>query len=142
MSAAKDGDTVRVHYTGTLNDGTVFDSSKSREPLEFTIGQPGIIPGFQEVVSGMEPGETVTETVTSEKAYGPHSEEMVVEIDRGRLPDHVTPEIGQHLQLVQPDGQQIVVRVTDLSDETVTLDANHPLAGRDLTFEVDLIEIV
>jgi FKBP-type peptidyl-prolyl cis-trans isomerase 2 len=142
MAEAKQGDTVRVHYTGKLDDGTVFDSSKEREPLEFTIGQQGIIPGFQKIVEGMTPGETKTEVVISDDAYGPRQDQMIMEVTRDQLPEDLSPEAGQYLQLVRPDGQTMAVQVADVSDDSIKLDANHPLSGRDLSFEVDLIEIV
>jgi FKBP-type peptidyl-prolyl cis-trans isomerase 2 len=142
MAEAKQGDTVRVHYTGKLEDGIVFDSSREREPLEFTLGQQGIIPGFQKIVEGMAPGETKIEVVGSEDAYGPRQEQMVMEVGRDQLPEDLEPEAGQYLQLVKPDGQAMPVKVMDVSDESIKLDANHPLSGKDLHFEVDLIEIV
>lgn len=142
MAGAKNGDKVRVHYTGSTEDGTVFDSSKDREPLEFTLGETGIIPGFQEIIVGMNPGDTKTDTIPPEKAYGPHREEMVLDVERDKLPQDLELEVGQHLQLSRSDGQVIPVHVTQLDDASVTIDANHPLAGKDLTFEVDLLEIV
>jgi peptidylprolyl isomerase len=143
MSQAKLGDTVRVHYTGKLDDGTEFDSSLSRnEPLEFTIGAGMIIPGFEQAVIGMTPGDSKVETIGTENAYGPYMEEMVVVVDRQQMPVELKPEVGQQLKIQQPTGQIIPVIVTDVSDEEVTLDANHPLAGEDLTFEIQLVEIV
>lgn len=142
MAGAKNGDKVRVHYTGKVEDGTVFDSSKNREPLEFTLGETGIIPGFQEMVVGMNPGDSKTDTIPSEKAYGPHMEEMVLDVERDKLPQDLDLEVGQHLQLSRSDGQVIPVHVTHVGESSVTIDANHPLAGEDLTFEVDLIEIL
>ncbi|MBW2019383.1 MAG: peptidylprolyl isomerase [Deltaproteobacteria bacterium] len=142
MAEAKHGDTVRVHYTGKLEDGTVFDSSGDRGPMEFTIGKGQIIPGFEEAVVGMSPGESKTATIPVDKAYGPHREEMVVTVDRKEFPEDVKPEINQQLQLRLTDGRTIVVMVTDISELSVTIDANHPLAGKDLTFEIQLTEIV
>jgi peptidylprolyl isomerase len=142
MAGAKDGDKVRVHYTGKVEDGTVFDSSKNREPLEFTLGESGIIPGFQEMVVGMNPGDSKTDTIPSEKAYGPYVDEMVLEVERDKFPEDLDPEVGQHLQLSRSDGQVIPVHITEVGESTITLDANHPLAGKDLTFEVDLVEIL
>ncbi|GAB4344829.1 MAG: peptidylprolyl isomerase [Candidatus Abyssubacteria bacterium] len=141
MAQAKSGDTVKVHYTGKLDDGTVFDSSVGREPLEFTLGGGQVIQGFEEAVVGMEPGETKTANVAAEKAYGPHREEMVVPVNRGEFPEHIEPEVGQQLQMRRTDGRSIVVTVTDVSETTVTLDANHPLAGKDLTFDIELVEV-
>jgi len=142
MVQAKQGDTVRVHYTGKLEDGTVFDTSLEREPLEFTIGEGEIIQGFEEAVIGMQPGESKTVKVPSERAFGPHRDELVVEVSRDQFPPHLHPEVGQEYQMRQPDGNTIPVRVVDVSEETVTLDANHPLAGKDLIFEVQLLEVL
>ncbi len=141
MAQAKHGDTVKVHYTGKLDDGTVFDSSANREPLEFTIGAGNIIPGFEKAVVGMAQGESKTEVIPTEQAYGPYMEEMVVTIDRQQMPAEIEPEVGQQLHIQQPDGQLLPVMVTDVSDSTVTLDANHPLAGENLTFDIQLVEI-
>src|SRR5690554_4008368 len=128
MAQAKEGDTVQVHYTGKLEDGTVFDSSEERTPLEFTIGSGQIIPGFERAVVGMEPGETKTTTIQPEEAYGPHREEMTITVDRGQFPEEIKPEPGQQLQIQQPDGRAAFVVISDVSESTVTLDANHPLA--------------
>lgn len=142
MSLAKLGDKVRVHYTGKLDDGTIFDSSIDRDPLEFTIGDGMIIPGFEQAVIGMSPGDSKVETIATENAYGPHLEEMVVVVDRQQMPPEIEPEVGQQLQIQQPTGQVIPVIITDVSSSAVTLDANHPLAGEELTFEINLVEIV
>jgi FKBP-type peptidyl-prolyl cis-trans isomerase 2 len=141
LDKAKQGDTVKVHYAGKLEDGTVFDNSLTREPLEFTIGQEQVIPGFEEAVVGMEPGESKTAKVGPEQAYGPYREEMLVQVERGQLPDDLEPQVGQHLQMIRGDGQLIIVRVAEVADGTVTLDANHPLAGQELTFDIELVEI-
>jgi len=141
MAEAKQGDTVKVHYTGKFEDGTVFDSSTDRDPLQFTIGEGQIIPGFEQAVIGMNPGESKTVDVPSEKAYGPHREELVMEVDRAKFPEHIKPEVGQQLQIPQAQGQAIIVTVTNISESSVTLDANHPLAGKDLTFDIELVEI-
>ncbi|RJP22319.1 MAG: peptidylprolyl isomerase [Candidatus Abyssobacteria bacterium SURF_5] len=141
MNKAKEGDKVRVHYTGKLDDGTVFDSSADREPLEFTIGEEQVIPGFEQAVIGMEPGETKTAAVSPDRAYGPYREEMIVEVDRSQFPDDLEPEVDQRLQMRRADGHSIVVRVADVSAESVLLDANHPLAGKDLIFDIELVEI-
>jgi len=142
MAQAKYGDTVKVHYTGKLEDGTVFDTSLDRDPLQFTIGEGQLIPGFEEAVVGMNLGESKTTTIPADKAYGPHREEMVLVVDRNRFPVYLKPEIGQQLQILQADGEAIIVTVTDVSESSVTLDANHPLAGKDLTFDIQLMEIV
>jgi peptidylprolyl isomerase len=142
MAQAKNGDTVTVHYTGRLDDGTVFDSSVNQDPLQFTLGEGLLIPGFEQVVLGMSAGESKTAKVSADQAYGPHREEMVVEIDRQEFPPHFQPEVGQQLQIPQSDGRTTRLIVTDVSEQKVTLDANHPLAGRDLTFDIHLLEIV
>jgi peptidylprolyl isomerase len=142
MAQAKNGDTVNVHYTGKLKDGTIFDSSADREPLEFTIGEGQIIPGFEQGVVGMEPGETKTVNIPADKAYGLHRKELVLVVDKSRIPAHLKPEVGRQLKLNQPGGQAVPVRVTGVSESKVTVDANQPLAGKDLTFDVQLVEIV
>ncbi|KUG19498.1 fkbp-type peptidyl-prolyl cis-trans isomerase slyd [hydrocarbon metagenome] len=142
MTQAQESDTVRVHYTGKLEDGTIFDTSFDQEPLEFTIGERQVIPGFEQAVVGMEPGETKTTTIPPEEAYGQRNDEMVLEVDREQLPESLEPQPGQFLQIQQPDGRRGVVTVSDVTETTVTLDANHPLAGRPLTFDIKLVEIV
>ena len=141
MQQASIGNNVKVHYKGTFDDGTVFDSSLDCDPLEFTIGGGQVIPGFENAVIGMSIGETKISRISSDKAYGPHLEEMVVAFDRGQLPADLQPSIGQVLQFRRKDGYIIEVKVTDLSDTTVTFDGNHPLAGKDLIFEIQLLEI-
>jgi peptidylprolyl isomerase len=142
MAQAKQGDTVKVHYTGTLDDGTMFDTSADREPLQFTIGGGQVIPGFDTAVMDMAPGEIRVSVIPADQAYGVHSEELVTDVDRERFPADMELEIGQQLQVGLTDGQQAVVMVVDLTDTVVTLDANHPLAGQNLTFEIELVEIV
>jgi len=141
-AVAKNGDTVRVNYTGKLADGTIFDSSAGREPLEFTVGAGQVIPGFDNAVLGMKVGEKKTVTIPVDEAYGPRRDEQIVEISREKLPSDMTPEVGQQLVMKQSDGREIVVVITKVSDETVTIDANHPLAGKDLTFEIELVKIL
>ena len=142
MAQAKNADTVKVQYTGKLEDGTVFDSNINRDALKFEIGQSQVIRGFEEAVIGMNPGDSKTATIPADKAYGPRSEEMVLEVDRDQVPQDMELEVGQRLQVPQPAGQPILVTVTQLSEKSVTLDGNHPLAGKDLTFDIQLIEIV
>ena len=142
MTHVKPGDTVKVHYTGKLTDGTVFDTSAERDPLEATLGQKQLIPGFEEAVIGMAPGDSKTVDILPENAYGDYRDEFVMVIERDQLPDHVNPEIDQQLQIVQENGQAFLVQVTDVCASTVTLDANHPLAGQNLTFDIELLEIV
>ena len=139
MAQAKAGDTVRVHYTGTLNNGQIFDSSKARDPLEFTLGTGKVIPGFEAAVTGLAPGETVTTTIPV--AYGPYRNEMVAAVEREKIPADFELEVGQRLQMQVPGGEAMAVTITDIQGDTVTLDGNHPLAGQDLTFELELVEI-
>ncbi len=142
MPEAKSGDTVKVHYTGKLEDGTVFDTSADREPLEFTIGQGQVIPGFEKAVVGMNTGDTKTEEIPPEDAYGPHLEELILEVDIDQIPENLDPQVGQKLQMRQDDGRMAIVEVTNVSESGMTLDANHPLAGKGLTFDIQLVNIV
>lgn len=140
MAEAKRGDTVRVHYKGTLDDGSVFDSSEGREPLEFTIGGGQVIAGFDQGVTGMSPGDERTINIPSSDAYGEVLAELLLRVPREQFPPDVTPEVGQQLQM--SDGQQqFIVTVRDVGDDAVVLDANHPLAGKALTFELTLVDI-
>ena len=141
MAQAKAGDRVKVHYTGMLNSGQIFDSSKSRAPLEFTLGSGMVIPGFDAAVTGLEPGESVTATIPVNEAYGPYRKEMVADIERQNIPADFELAVGQRLQMQVPDGEAMAVTITDIKGDTVTLDGNHPLAGQDLTFELELVEI-
>ena len=142
MEQVKHGDTVKIHYTGKLEDGTIFDTSAKRDPLQFTIGAGQVISGFEEAVVGMNPSESKTVKVPADKAYGPHREEMVSVVDQNKIPKNLKLELGQQLQIPQEDGQKVIVAVTNISESSVTLDANHPLAGKDLTFDIQLIEIL
>lgn len=143
MPKVKDGDTVKVHYTGKLTeDGTVFDSSREREPLEFTLGEGQLIPGFEEAVIGMKEGEDTTIELSSKDAYGERREDLELEVSKDDLPDNIEPEEGMQLQMQQQEnGQAIPVQITAVEDEFVKLDANHPLAGQDLTFDIELVEL-
>ncbi len=142
MAQAKKGDTVRVHYTGTLDDGTMFDTSADREPLEFIVGEGQVITGFDIAVLDMAPGEKKVSVIPAVEAYGEHSTELVTDVDRERFPADMELEIGQQLQVGLADDQQAIVMIVDISDTAVTLDANHPLAGQQLTFEIELVEIL
>ena len=142
MAQAGSGDLVRIHYTGRMSDGTVFDSSREREPLEFTIGQRQVIGGFEDGVIGMEPGESKTVEIPADQAYGPHRPEQVMEVDRATMPPDMQLEIGTRVQGAQPGGQTANFVVTALTESLVTLDANHPLAGKDLIFDLELVGIV
>lgn len=141
MSQAKNGDKVAVHYTGKLSDGTIFDSSSGREPLSFTLGSGQVIPGFEEAALGMQAGESKTVTIPEEKAYGSYDAEKIINFPADRIPQDVQPEVGMQLQLQGQDGQPIIVRVTEITEEHVKLDANPPLAGKDLTFDIELVTI-
>lgn len=140
MEKAKTGDNVQVHYTGTLDDGSVFDSSRAREPLEFTVGSGQVIAGFDSAISGMAPGEAKTVTIPADDAYGARRDDLLFTVPREQLPDSIEPEVGQQLQMSQ-NGQVAVVTVAEVTSDVVTLDANHPLAGRDLTFDLEVVEI-
>ncbi len=143
MPRVKVGDTVRIHYTGKLADGTVFDSSRDGEPFEFTTGQGMVIPGFERALLGMSPGECKTETIPSHDAYGPYQDNLVAVLDTTEFLDRgITPTVGMQLEVRQPDGQKIPVLITEVSTTQVKLDANHPLAGQDLVFEIELLDIV
>lgn len=141
MSQAKTGDNVRIHYTGKLEDGTEFDSSSGRDPLEFKLGEGQIIPGLEKAVVGMDKGEDKTVTVEPEEAYGERQEQLVQEVPKNALPDDIEPAVGMQLQSQTPDGQTMPLVVTEVSEEAITVDANHPLAGRTLNFEIKLVEI-
>jgi peptidylprolyl isomerase len=142
MNDVKPGDTVRIHYTGTLSDGTTFDSSQGREPLQFTVGSGQIIPGLDRAIPGMNVGETKTVTVPAAEAYGDRNPDGVQSVPRAQVPDHIPLDPGTQLQVQTGDGRTLPVTVTEVTAEEVVLDANHPLAGKDLTFEVELVEIV
>jgi len=141
MSQAKSGDTVKIHYTGTLDDGTQFDSSQGRDPLEFEVGSGQVIPGFDKAVEGMTVGDNKSVRIEADEAYGPRHEQLVQEVDRSVLPDDLNPETGMALQSSSPDGQVTQFMVTDVTDQTITVDANHPLAGQALSFDIELVDI-
>ncbi len=141
MAEAKQGDAVVVHYVGTLVDGTEFDTSRETDPLEFTIGEGEVIPGFEQAVVGMNPGEQKTVTIACDDAYGPHQEELVAQVPRSQLPQDLALEVGRQFEVSQDDGSTFLVVVSALEGEDVALDANHPLAGQELTFEIELMEI-
>ena len=141
MRKAQAGDTVAVHYRGTLDSGELFDSSEGGDPLKFRIGDEQVIPGFEQAVVGMEVGDKKTERIPADNAYGPHRTELVLSTDRSAIPDDVTLEEGDIVEVMFSNGQRAPVRVMRVSDEGVELDANHPLAGQDLTFELELVAI-
>ena len=143
MRQAKHGDTVRVHYRGRLQDGSEFDASVDREPLQFTIGGGQVIPGFEEAVVGMNPGDSKTTELPAEKAFGTYREDLVAVVDKSQLEDGGRePEIGERMPIPQPDGSSVAVTVTEVTESEVPVDANHPLAGEDLTLDIELIDIV
>ena len=141
MSKAKNGDKIRIHYTGKLEDGNVFDNSKERQPLEFVVGDGEVMPGIEKGVIGMEPGDTKTVEIPPEEAFGPRRKELVIEVAKSELPDQMTPTMGQKVQMRHPNGGNIELVITDVNEETITLDANHPLAGHTLCFDLELVEI-
>lgn len=140
MGATK-GDNVKVHYTGTLNDGSIFDSSREREPLAFELGAGMMIPGFEKAVEGMEVGETTKAVLPATEAYGEKRDDMLIELPIDQVPADINPVVGQQLQLQRQDGGVMQVVVTNLTETNITLDANHPLAGKELTFEIEVVEI-
>lgn len=142
MATVKEGDRVKVHYTGKLEDGTIFDSSRDGTPLEFTVGKAELIKGFDRGVIGMSAGESKTIKISAEDAYGPHNKERVFEFNRDRSPRDFDPPIGQQVHMQRVDGQPVVVTVIDKSDKSFTMDSNHPMAGKNLTFDITLVEIV
>lgn len=142
MTQAKAGDTVKIHYTGTLTDGSIFDSSSGRDPLEFTVGSGQIIPGLDAAIPGMEVGEKKTVTAPADQAYGPIDPGNRQAVPRGDIPDDIPLDLGSQLQVSSPDGQQtMAVTVVEVTEEQVVLDANHPLAGHDLTFAIEIVAI-
>ena len=141
MTQSKAGDTVHFHYTGTLSDGTVFDSSEGREPLSFTLGSGQIIPGLDAAIDGMAVGDKKTVTIPAKEAYGEHDANARQAVPRAQIPDHIPTDPGTQLQMQSAQGQVIPVVVIEADDEQVVLDANHPLAGRDLTFAVEIVAV-
>lgn len=140
--SAKQGDTVKVHYTGKLDDGTVFDTSTDGDPVEFTIGDGELLDGFEQAVIGMKPGEWKTVKIPMDDAYGPYLNELLIEVERNKFPADFEPEPGQVLPLMQEDGNMLVFYIVGVSDTAVLIDANHPLAGENLTFNIQLAEII
>lgn len=141
MSQAKKGDSVKIHYKGTLEDGTVFDSSEGHDPLGFKIGAGEVIVGFEEAVTGMTVGEKKNVLIPADKAYGQPQKEMIIQAPINQIPADLNPEIGQKLEMGGPNGELLAVEVVELTDEYITLDANPPLAGKDLTFDIELMAI-
>lgn len=141
MTQVKTGDTVRIHYTGTLADGTEFDSSRGRDPLEFTVGSGQIIPGLDQAIPGMAVGDTKSVEVPAASAYGAVNPAAIQNVPRSQVPPEIALEVGTQLQVQAPDGRVVPVMVNAVDDESVTLDMNHPLAGKDLTFAIELVSI-
>jgi len=141
MQQAKQGDTVKVHYNGRLTDGTTFDSSEGRQPLEFQVGSGMVIKGFDDGVTGMSVGEKKTVVIPADDAYGPKQEEMVIEFPRSNFPPDIEPEVGMTLNMHSEDGNALPVIITEINADTIILDGNHPLAGRDLVFDIELIDV-
>ena len=141
LSQAKNGNTVKVHYTGKLENGTAFHTSKDRQPLEFTIGSGRIMPGLKRASSVWKSGTQKTITVPPEGAYGPRRKELVVDTKKTDLPEDIAPAMGTRLRIRQKDGNPIEITIRDMDEDTVALDPNHPLAGNTLVFEVELVEI-
>jgi peptidylprolyl isomerase len=141
MAPARQGDTVLVNYTGKLIDGTIFDTSLDRAPMRFTVGQGKLIAGFEKAVVGMNAGEKKTVIIPFADAYGPRQDKAVVEMERKNLPAGFEPAVGQRLELTQEDDSTVLVTVVDMAESSITIDANHPLAGKDLTFDIELVSI-
>ncbi len=146
MSQAKSGDAVKIHYTGRLADGMEFDSSKGSDPLSFTLGKGEVIPGFEKAVEGLAVGDSCTVEIPSDQAYGPHRNEMVIEAKRTEMPEGLKLKLGRQLEgrsegEAEGEPHRVIFTITGLTDDAVTLDANHPLAGKDLTFDIELVEI-
>jgi FKBP-type peptidyl-prolyl cis-trans isomerase 2 len=141
MSTVKDKDTVRVHYTGKLADGEIFDDSKGRDPIEFTLGAGQVIPGFESAVLNMAVSETKTVNIPAAEAYGEQRQELIQSVPISELPEEIKPEVGMQLVSQAPDGHEIPLTITEVHAETITVDANSPLAGKDLTFDLELVEI-
>ena len=141
MSEATAGQTVRIHYTGRFDDGTVFDSSAERDPLEFKLGAGQVIPGMDNAVAGMEVGDKKTVSIDPAEGYGSRDERLVQAVPKSALPDEIEPAVGMQLQSQAPDGQVMQLIVTEVADESITVDANHPLAGRTLEFDIELVAV-
>lgn len=141
MAQAKTGDHVKVHFTGKLDDGSVFATSADSAPLQFTLGNHEVLPAIEEAIEGMEPGETKTVEIDSGGAYGPRRDELMQEIPRENLPADLDPKVGQQLRMDRPGKEPLIVSISDVSDTSVMIDGNHPLAGKDLSFDLELVEV-
>ena len=141
MEKAKTGDSVEVHYKGTLEDGSVFDTSEGREPLKVVLGENRLLKDFEDAVLGMAIGEKKRVVIEAEDAYGEVRSDLVIRVDLANLPENIDPEVGMEFKLKSPEGQEFIVAITAIDDQSVTLDANHPLAGKQLTFDIELAKI-
>ena len=141
MKEAQVGDLVSVHYTGKLTNGEVFDSSKDRDPLKFTVGNKELLTGFEEGVVGMKPGERKSVTLSPEQAFGDRREDLVMELPKNEFPQHITPSVGLQLKLGNASGANLTVAITAVGEDSVTLDGNHPLAGQTVVFDIELVEV-
>lgn len=141
MTQAAKGNKVKVHYTGKLADGNVFDSSREREPIEFTVGAGQMIEGFDKAVEGMKVGDKQEVTIPSDKAYGPRVEEAIIAVPKEKLPQDMEPQVGMSVEAHSPEGQKQILVIVEVKDTEVVLDGNHPLAGKDLIFEIELMEV-
>ncbi|MFZ1288880.1 MAG: peptidylprolyl isomerase [Melioribacteraceae bacterium] len=137
----KNGDTIKVHFTGNLDDGSIFDSSKNKKPLKFKVGFGQVIQGFDEAVIGMKLGQEKTIHINSDKAYGPRAKELIVNVEKEKFPQTLDIKLNQQYKIPNEDGESMIVRVTSISENTIELDGNHPLAGKNLTFKITLVEI-
>ena len=142
MTQAKTGDTAKVHFEGSLEDGSIFGSTMDEEPFEFTIGQKHMLPGFENAVIGMQKGDTKTITLSPEEAYGSHKKELVHVMDRSSFPQEINLEIGKRLQVRTQDEKYVIVTIKDVTDDSIVIDENDPLAGKTLTFKIELVEIL
>lgn len=141
MTYAESGDTVKIHYTAKLADGEIFDTSQGKDPVQFTLGQRQVMQGIEEAVMGMAEGQSKTQEILPEKAYGEPREELVVRVERKQFPAELEPEVGRYLRFVDSHDREIVAKVIDVTDDAVTVDANHPLAGEKVTFDIELVEV-
>ncbi len=142
MTSVKAGDTVRVHYTGTLDNGEVFDSSRDRDPLEFKVGGGMVIPGFDKAVLGLKAGESTTVKLPPEEAYGEVRKELIMPMQKSQVPEDIVPEVGMQVMLQAQNGQQVPATITEINENTIILDANAPLAGKTLNFDIEVVEII
>ena len=142
MAQAENGNTVKVHYVGTLDNGTQFDSSKGKDPLEFTIGSGTLLPKFENAVVGLAPGETTNIKIPAAEGYGLRRDDLVIKIEKAKLPPTIKPEIGMKLQMRTAQGEPMILNVVELLEDAIVVDANHELAGMDLNFDIELVEIL